>query len=57
MTAGWAGQALLLLVAGVLVVLAACRVRPRAVRTAALWLPPLGLALLVVTTVPAHLSF
>ncbi len=50
LTAGWIGQGVLLLVAVVLVVLAARRRRLPAVRMAALVLPVLGVALIVVTT-------
>ena len=55
--AGWAGQAVLLLVAGALGVLAARRVRPRAVMIAARFVPTLGLALLVAALVLARLSY
>jgi hypothetical protein len=54
--AGWAGQALLLLAVGVLL-LAARRVRPRAVRGAAVGLTVISPALFVVTTVLAQRSF
>ena len=50
LTAGWLGQGVLLLVAVVLVVLAARRRRLAAVRAVALALPPLSIALIVVTT-------
>ena len=53
LTAGWVGQGVLLLATGVLAVLAARRRRPRAVRTAALVLTVLGVALVVGTTAPA----
>jgi hypothetical protein len=56
-TAGWAGQVLLLLATGVLVLLAAGRVRPRAVRGAALGLTVISPALFVVTTALAQQSF
>jgi hypothetical protein len=55
--AGWAGQAVLLLATGVLVLLAARRVRPRAVRGAALGLTVIGPALFVVTTALGQRSF
>ena len=56
-TAGWAGQVLLLLATGMLVLLAARRVRPRAVRAAALWLTAISPVLFVGTTVLAQRSF
>ena len=55
--AGWAGQVLLVLATGALVLLAARRVRPRAVRGAARWLTAISPALFVVTTVLAQRSF
>jgi hypothetical protein len=50
LTAGWAGQGLLLLIGLVLAVLASRHVRPPAVRVAALLLAPVSIALLVATT-------
>ena len=50
LTAGWVGQGVLLLAAGVLVVLAARRRRQRAVRTAALVVTALSVTLVVGTT-------
>ena len=56
-TAGWAAQAVLFGVAVALAVLAAFRVRPRAVRAAAQALPVLGLALLVAAALLATASY
>ncbi len=55
-TAHWAAQAVLLAAACVLAVLAAVRVRPQAVKTAAQSIPLLGLALLVAAYVLATTS-
>ena len=56
LTAGWIGQGVLLLTGAVLVVLAARRVRPRAVRAGALLLGPASVGLFVLTTVLAVLA-
>ena len=57
LTAGWIGQAALLLAGVVMAVLAARRVRLRAVRGAALLLGPVALALFVATTAVAMGSY
>lgn len=56
LTAGWIGQGVLLLVGVGLSVLAARRIRVRAVRAAALGLGPLSVAVIVVTTALAVAS-
>jgi hypothetical protein len=57
LTAGWIGQGVLLLAGAGLALLAARRVRLRAVRTAALLLGSVAVALFVVTTAAAMASY